>query len=169
MKKVTIILTGVILMALTSVNVFGQASSSTAAAEATAKIITPIQLTNTQGLAFGNIAASNNPGTVTISPAGTRTSSGGVTPSAIGTFHAAIYNAAGEPNATYTITLPSSITISLGANSMTVDGFTSDPASTGTLTVGGTQTINVGATVNVGANQAPGDYSGTYDVTIAYN
>ncbi|KAF0200075.1 MAG: hypothetical protein FD170_3793, partial [Bacteroidetes bacterium] len=30
-------------------------------------------------------------------------------------------------------------------------------------------TINVGATVNVGASQVTGNYSGTYDVTIAYN
>lgn len=169
MKKVTIILTGVILMAITSVNVFGQASSATDDASATARIITPIQLTNTQGLAFGNIAASANPGTVTISPTGIRTSSGGVTPSAIGTFNNAIYTATGEPNATYTITLPGFITIISGANSMTVNGFTSDPTPTGNLGAVGTQTINVGATVIVGANQATGDYSGTYDVTIAYN
>lgn len=169
MKKVTIILTGVILMALTSVNVFGQGSAATESATATARIIIPIQLENTQGLVFGNIASSASIGTVTISPSGTRSHSGGVTPSVIGAFNNAIYTATGEPNATYTITLPASITISSGGNNMTVNGFTSDPTPTGTLGAGGTQTINVGATVNVGANQATGNYSGTYDVTIAYN
>jgi hypothetical protein len=52
---------------------------------------------------------------------------------------------------------------------MVVNGFTSDPAATGLFSGAGTQTINVGATVNVGASQPTGDYSGTYDVTIAYN
>ncbi|KAF0196210.1 MAG: YapH protein, partial [Bacteroidetes bacterium] len=108
-------------------------------------------------------------GTVTITPAGVRSHTGGVTPSAIGTYNNAIYTATGEPNATYSITLPASTTISSGANSMTVNNFTSDPTPTGLLNGGGSQTINVGATLNVGASQATGNYSGTYDVTIAYN
>ncbi|MCO5256874.1 MAG: DUF4402 domain-containing protein [Lentimicrobium sp.] len=168
MKKVTIILTGVILMAITSMNVFGQGSSATDDATATARIITPISLVNTQGLAFGNIAASSNPGTVTITPEGVRSHTGGVTPSIIGTYNNAIYSATGEPNATYTITLPGSISISDGTNTMSVNNFTSTPAA-GTLSAAGSQTINVGATVNVGASQPTGNYTGSYDVTIAYN
>jgi hypothetical protein len=169
MKKVTIILTGVILMTIAALNVNAQATSATDDATATARIITPITLTNTQGLAFGNIASSNAIGSVTISPAGARTHTGGVTPSVIGTFNNAIYNATGEANATYTISLPASVNITSGSNSMVVNGFTSDPAATGLFSGAGTQTINVGATVNVGASQPTGDYSGTYDVTIAYN
>jgi hypothetical protein len=169
MKKVTIILTGVILMSIASLNVKAQGSSATVASSATARIITPIAITNTQGLVFGNIASSAAIGTVTITPAGVRTSTGGVTPSAIGTFNNAIYNATGEGNATYSISLPASTSITSGANSMTVNGFTSSPTPTGTLSAGGTQTITVGATLNVGANQVTGNYTGTYNVTIAYN
>ncbi len=169
MKKVTIILTGVILMTIAALNANAQGSSATAAASATARIITPIAITNTQGLAFGNIAASAALGTVTVSPAGVRTSTGGVTPSAIGTFNNAIYTATGENNATYSISLPASTTISSGANNMTVNGFTSNPTPTGLLNASGSQTITVGATLNVGANQATGNYTGTYNVTIAYN
>ena len=169
MKKVTIILTGVILMTIASLNVNAQATSATDDATATARIITPITLTNTQGLAFGNIASSSSIGTVTITPAGVRSHTGGVTPSAIGTYNNAIYTATGEPNATYSITLPASVTISSGSNNMTVNNFTSDPTPTGLLSGAGSQTINVGATLNIGASQATGNYSGTYDVTIAYN
>lgn len=169
MKKVTILLSGIILMTIASLNVNAQATSATDDATATARIITPITLTNTQGLAFGNIASSSNTGTVTISPAGARTHSGGVTPSVIGTFNNAIYNATGENNATYTISLPASVSIISGSNNMVVNGFTSDPAATGLFSGAGTQTINVGATVNVGASQPTGNYSATYNVTIAYN
>lgn len=169
MKKVTIILSSIILMTIASLSVKAQATSATDDAIATARIITPITLTNTQGLAFGNIAASGAIGTVTISPAGARSHSGGVTPSVIGTFNNAIYSATGEANATYTITLPASVSITDGTNNMLVNGFTSDPAATGLFSGTGTQTINVGATVNVGASQVTGNYSGTYDVTIAYN
>jgi hypothetical protein len=169
MKKVTIILTGVILMTIASLNVNAQGTSATDDAIATARIITPITLTNTQGLAFGNIAASSSLGTVTISTAGVRSSAGGVTPSAIGTYNNAIYAATGEANATYSISLPASTTITDGTNNMTVNGFTSDPTPTGLLNGSGLQTINVGATLNVNANQVAGNYSGTYNVTIAYN
>ena len=169
MKKVTIILSGIILMTIASLSVKAQATSATDDATATARIITPITITNTQGLVFGNIASSNAIGSVTISPAGARSHSGGVTPSVIGTFNNAIYTATGEANATYTISLPASVTISSGSNNMVVNGFTSTPGATGLFSAGGTQTINVGATVNVGASQVTGNYSGTYDVTIAYN
>jgi hypothetical protein len=169
MKKVTIILTGVILMTITALNANAQGSSATSSATASARIITPIALSTTQNLNFGNIAASTTPGTVVISTANARTSTGGVTPSAIGAFTQAIYAASGENNATYSIQLPSSVSISDGTHTMTVDNFVSDPGSTGTLSGTGAQTINVGATLNVAASQATGNYSGTYDVTIAYN
>jgi hypothetical protein len=169
MKKVTIILTGVILMTIAALNVNAQATSATDDATASARIITPITLTNTQGLAFGNIASSAATGSVTISPLGIRSHSGGVTPSAIGTYNNAVYTATGENNATYSISLPASVAITSGSNSMTVNGFTSDPNATGLLNGTGSQTINVGATLNVNANQATGDYTGTYNVTIAYN
>jgi hypothetical protein len=42
---------------------------------------------------------------------------------------------------------------------MTVNGFTSTPSATGTLSSGGTQTLTVGATLNVAAAQAVGTYT----------
>ncbi len=52
---------------------------------------------------------------------------------------------------------------------MAVDGFVSDPASPGTLSGAGTDTIHVGATLSVGVNQPNGNYSGLFNVTVAYN
>lgn len=168
MKKVTIILASVMLMSIVSLNVRAQGSSATASATASARIITPIEIEKTLDLNFGNIASSNAMGTVVIAPAGGRTHSGGVTPSVIGDFSNAAFAASGEGNATYIITLPDEVIISDGSNNMTVDAFTSTPAS-GTFSSEGTQEIKVGATLNVGATQATGNYTGTYNVTIAYN
>ena len=35
--------------------------------------------------------------------------------------------------------------------------------------VGGVKTFNVGGTLHVGANQAAGSYSKTFDVSVVYN
>ena len=43
------------------------------------------------------------------------------------------------------------------------------PSGAGQLDALGNQTLTIGATLNVGANQAPGDYSGSFSVTVAYN
>jgi hypothetical protein len=51
---------------------------------------------------------------------------------------------------------------------MALNGFTSSPAATGMLPGGGTLAISVGATMTVGNQQAPGSYSGTFNVTINY-
>ena len=76
----------------------------------------------------------------------------------------------GKAGSTYAITLPGSITVSDGTNSMTVNTFTSTPSLNGTLSSGGSQALYVGATMNVAANQvfvAP--FAGTFNVTVNYN
>ncbi len=85
-----------------------------------------------------------------------------------GTPAAASFNVTGDGNANYSITLPSSTTLSSGGDTMTVDTFNHDAGATPTL-AGGADTFNVGATLNVGATQAVGTYSGTFDVTVNYN
>jgi hypothetical protein len=150
-------------------------AQATASATASATIITPITITKTVDLDFGNVAVSATSGTVTMAPAGTRTPNGGVTlPAVAGTPAAAAFDVTGEASYTYAITLPSApLTITSGSNTMTVDQFTSNPSATGTLSAGtpGTETINVGATLNVGASQAAGVYISLtpFDVTVNYN
>src|SRR5688572_5100813 len=104
-----------------SANVNAQA---TASATASATIISPISITKTVDLDFGNVAASGVAGTVVITPAGTRSTTGGVSlPVIAGTVTAASFDVAGQGNYTYAITLPASVTITSGLNNMTVDAF----------------------------------------------
>lgn len=163
-----IILAIVLILGLRGTS-FAQVSAT---ATASATIITPIAISKTVDMNFGNIAVSGTGGTVVLAPAGTRTSTGGVTlPVVAGTVAAASFTVTGLSTYTFSISLPSSpITITSGSNTMTVGTFTSNPATTGTLT-GGTATVNVGATLNVGASQAAGTYtSGTpFTVTVNYN
>ncbi len=148
---------------------FGQVNAT---ATATATIVTPIAIVNASNMNFGNVAVNAVAGTVILDPAGTRTSTGGVTlPVVGGTVTAATFTVTGNSGATYSITLPSTATtITSGLNNMTVDNFSSTPTPTGTLT-GGTETLRVGATLNVGASQPAGIYvSGTpFTVTVNYN
>jgi hypothetical protein len=153
---------------LFAVNANGQA---TASANATATIIAPISITNTADLAFGNVAVSAiTAGTVVLTPAGGRSATGGVTlPAVTGTFTAAAFTVNGSGTSTYSITLPASATLTgTPSGTMTVDTFTSTPSGTGALT-GGTQNITVGGTLNVGAAQAAGSYTGSFNVTVNYN
>lgn len=168
--KTTFILSMALLLGGISTNVSAQA---TASATATATIVTPISITKNVDMNFGNIAVqASTGGTVELSPAGVRIASGGVTlPVNNGTVTAASFTVDGSGNYTYSITLPSSaLIITSGANTMTVDAFTSSPSAIGTLTAG-TQTLTVGATLNVAAANPAGTYISTtpFDVTVNYN
>ena len=146
----------------------------TATATASSTIVTPIGITKTVDMNFGNVAInSTTAGTVVLAPAGTRTSTGGVTlPATAGTVAAAEFNVTGANNYTFSITLPStSHEIKSGSNTMSVTGFTSTPTPTGTLSATGSATVKVGATLNVSAGQAAGTYTSVtpFEVKVNYN
>jgi len=173
MKKLKTLLLMAMGMLLFSATTIAQVSAS---ADASATILTPIEITNVSDMNFGNMAVDATPGTVVLTPAGTRTPSGGVTflSANPGTVTAASFTVTGLADATYSITLPSgSTTISNGTDNMTVDTWTSDPttATGGTLDPTGNQTLNVGATLTVPASSSSGVYtSGTpFEVTVNYN
>ena len=170
MKKLIALFAALVLVSgLTTVN-----AQVSATATGTATVITPIAITSSANMNFGNIAVSPvNAGTVILSPAGSRTTggAGGVTlPVVAGTVTAAAFNVTGLGSSTYSITLPSSYIISSGGNNMTINNFTSTPSGTGVLS-SGAQTIQVGATLNVAAAQAAGTYTnGTgFPVQVNYN
>lgn len=130
-------------------------------------------LTKTQDLSFGAFAAGAG-GTVTISPHSVRSATGDVTLMTGGQFSqgsAATFDVFGTPNASYQIMLPTDGQVTLTGSqggSMSVSTFTSSPSAQGQLGLLGTQTLAVGAKISVGGNQATGSYSGTFNVTIAY-
>jgi hypothetical protein len=168
MKKLLVI--AVLALGFTSAKA---QQTSNATADASATIITPISISKTADMNFGNIAVSASAGgTVILAPAGTRTTTGNVTlPATTGSPAAAAFTVTGQGNYTYSITLPSSATLSDGqSHTMSVGSFTSTPSSTGTLS-SGTQNITVGATLTVAAGQATGTYttSSPFTVTVNYN
>lgn len=174
MKKMTkLFALGILLLSFAAIT-FAQPGVS-ATASATATIITPLTITKTVDMNFGNLYVSATvAGTVVLTPAGTRSATLGVgLPVTPGTVTAASFTVTGLTAATYSITLPSAATtITSGANNMTVDTWTSTPtvAVGGTLT-SGTQNLTVGATLHVALAQPTGTYiSGTpFTVTVNYN
>lgn len=125
--------------------------------------------TNNRALAFGRFVAGTG-GTIILSPAGARTSTGGVLLLSSSPASASFtWSDTSPANAgkTCAIGLPSSATLSNGTNQMTLNQFTSNPSGTSLMT-GGSLTFTVGATLTVGANQPRGNYSGSFSVTIQY-
>jgi hypothetical protein len=81
------------------------------------------------------------------------------------------FTVTGAANTAYTITLPTTINLVNGANTIAVSAFTSFPAAgaNGLLSAGGTQLLLIGATrAALTAAQATGTYTGTYVVNVVY-
>jgi hypothetical protein len=169
MKKLSAL---VALVALFVAASFTANAQVTASASTAANIVGPIAISKTVDMNFGNLAVSPTvAGTVVLAPNSSRTQTGGVVlPVITGTVTAATFAVSGEAGTTYSITLPGSITLTSGANTMTVNNFTSTPTPTGSLATG-TENVNVGATLNVAAAQASGLYTNASDlvVTVNYN
>ena len=145
-------------------------------------IVDRLGLVKTDDLDFGTLIVGALGGSVTMTTAGVRTTTGGVV-LAGGTFNPAQFSGFGNPNRQATITFgaPSIIITRVGGTqTMTVNGFTPNPIGTGGLTqlgntgrhrittATGLFTFNVGARLTVGPNQAPGRYAGTFAVTVNY-
>ncbi len=144
--------------------------AATVAATVEAAIIQTISSTTRNGLGFGDISANSVPGTVVMTSSGTRTTTGGVTINSATAATPAAFDLEGMANASYAISLPTSVVLDDGAgSSMIVDGFTSSPVDAGVLDSSGRQTLYVGASLNVGSNQPYGSYSGLMAVTVEYN
>jgi len=150
-------------------------AQNTATGSVSANVVVPIALVKNVDMNFGNASVSvSTGGTVVLTPSGTRSAGGaGVTlPATAGTVAAAKFIVSGAPSYTYAITLPSNVTISgPGSATMMVNGFTSAPSASGTLSAVGTQTLSVGATLTIAASQIPGIYANAtaVPVTVNYN
>lgn len=172
MKKITKFSLAIIMIGF-SASSFAQSTATSAATSATATIVAPITISAGSTMSFGDVVKSTAGGTVILSTAGGRTPSGvSFSPTSTGSPAASSFTVNGEAAYTYAITLPASdvtLTKVAGTETMTVNGFTSNPGTTGLLDGTGAQTLLVGATLNVGAAQVAGVYSGTYTVKVDYN
>lgn len=125
-------------------------------------------VTATRNLALGRFIATTG-GTVTISPDGVRSGSGGVIllggASATSAAFSLTESGTGTSLTWTTITLPASATLGSGGASMTLNNFTSNPDRNVTA---GVQLLSVGATLVVSPNQPAGNYTGTFAVSVNY-
>jgi spore coat protein U-like protein len=175
MRKTGFLLAGLFVMACGIQSVKAQpGNSASVGANATATIVKAISIDKLADLRFGKIIAASTEGQVAIQLDGTRTiAAGNVALFNQGSDHqAASFKTMGTPGAGYSLVLPADGSVSLtrtgGTETMTIEGFVH--SANGTLDAStGEETFNVGATLNVGANQAPGEYAGTFTVTAAYN
>ena len=175
MKKIIILVTVIILMTGFAFTATAQQSKQrTVSLGGSATCVPALTIANIDDMNFGKIQSGSTLGTVILTPAGTRTSTGGVTlPAISGTVSDASFSVTGNPSSTYAITLPTTnFILSDGyGHSMIVNAFKSTPSGTGTLTSGCAQTLTVGATLNVAAGQVSGVYINNtgFNVTIIYN
>ena len=152
-----------------------QASSQ---GEAEAIILRPLSFFKVNDLDFGDIIASNTAGTVRIHPDGSRSRTGGVT----------LAGSGGEPARFAGLGTPQrQVNISLGANQIWITGpgapmrvrnfeigssptviLSTSPTRFRIDTPLGKYNVPVGGILDVNANQAPGDYSGTFIITLNY-
>jgi len=172
MKKV--ILTAVAIAAfILSATAADNVANKTVSVQSKARIITPITLANTssQALDFGVIARGATDATVVVSSSAAPsinvlTGDAVVLSSAPQT--AAKFTVGGENAKTYAITIPSTTqTITSGANSLNITGFTCSNGATGTI--GTNDVFYVGGTLSVPAAAVAASYTGTFSVTVAYN
>tara|TARA_R110000824_G_scaffold4308_7_gene20714 strand:- start:13625 stop:14116 length:492 start_codon:yes stop_codon:yes gene_type:complete len=140
------------------------AEAATAAADAKANILAQVSVAS-DGIAldFGTIVTGAAASTVSVSGGGRACGAGLV---CSGASSAAGFNVTGTADQSVSVASDPSVTLNSGSNSMTASIVSS--VSTLTLT-GGTGSFNVGGLLNVGANQADGAYTGTFNVTVNYN
>jgi hypothetical protein len=148
-------------------------NTATATATATANILRGLTLAKAYDLNFGQIVP-NGGGVVTVSTAGARTSTDAamLIPESYDQPRAAAFNVTGDGGHSFSITLPTSATITKGDASMTVNNFQSSLGASGTLSgslnASVTQSFTVGADLWVAGTQAVGAYTGTFPVTVTY-
>lgn len=155
------------------------AYAGTTPGNAKTTVIRPVSFVINGNLDFGTVIGGTTAGTVTIMNNGQRSRTGGIT----------LVNGGGHRPATFSgqATANRWFKISLGASSITLTG-PGPPMRVRNFVIGttggtnlqnapmtiwnnypnGNFAFNVGATLDVGANQAPGKYTGTWSITIDY-
>ena len=168
-----------ILSVITAAGVvgFGVISSNVFAADGTgnasATIVAPLSVAEDVAMSFGDISPDEtNPSTVTVDLVNGVSNTGAFNAGLVGgTVASGQFTASGAGNLAITVsftagTLTCTTPLTCGASTMGVSNFTDNAAAALTA---GTEQFEVGADLAVGANQADGDYAGTYTVTVEYN
>ena len=158
--------------------VYAIKSGSTPAAGSTAglaiaRVYRPISMSKTADLSFGRVVRpATGTGTVTVdATTGARTQTTGVglnTPAAA----RAVYSVTGEGGQAFSVSVPTSFTMSATGGSVTVTTSTTASGAqvlSSTLGSAGTFGFGVGGSFPLASTTATGSYSGTFSVTVQYN
>jgi hypothetical protein len=140
-------------------------------ATGTARVILPAQITKLFDMDFGFVTVTAAGTAVIDSSTDAVTTTGGVL-FAGGLPHAAQFQAVSPSKTVVRIRLPNkgaTVTRVGGAETMTIDGWNINGATTRNVVAHETFQFKVGGTLHVGANQVEGTYTGTFDVTVDYN
>lgn len=165
-----------LLLAIPGLALAAPGDSDTDTGSAQASILEPIDIQKVADLRFGRIMQPVTAGTITITPEGAVSTTGGVTgnidtpqtfpgrgPGAFGVF--------GEENRRFHTFVDNTITLSNGTSTMIVSKVDDNagPPGFSTTDADGYFALLVGGTLEVAANQEPGTYSGEYDVRVLYH
>lgn len=151
----------------------GETAQTSGSAQTT--IVEPLQIVAIDDLRFGQFFQPTANGNLRIDIDGTVTGTGGMAGMynvpQVGTGRGpATFRVYAEVGRSFTVDLPLSIDISNGAATMRVSQFRDNVPANGTVgDATGVFDVIVGARLRVLGGQAFGTYSGTYDITVAYN
>lgn len=170
--KTTLIIVLILLSAMSEL-VASDAQTKSLSVVGKAKVITPISISNTggQGLDFGLIAIGTIESKIIVAPAPTvpaNVFSGDAVVISSTPQKAAKFTVSGQSGQEYNVSLPVSLTLTSGANALTVTNFTCSDGATG-RNIGVNDLFYIGAELTVPASAAPLSYHGTFSVTVAYN
>lgn len=155
--------------------------SATATGTASATVVAPLTVTADGDLDFGTLTSGNTPGSVTLGPLTASASySGGVQAicaAACAPPHPARFSVKGEPDRSYLVTAPRSVTIApqaSGGGTALVDAITVATSSRrsedgrGVLDHQGADRFEVGGTLHLAAQATAGHYIAQVPVTVTY-
>jgi len=163
-----------ILIALLNFNIACADDAHRKSLQATgkARVIAPISIVNTdaQGLDFGVIALGLAESKVVVAPqlsVPINVSSGDAVVLSSTPQTAAKFTVSGETAQSYSITLPTSATLTYSSNMLIVNSFTCSNGVSGHI--GTNDLFFVGGELTIPAGATPGVYNGTFNVTVDYN
>ena len=148
-------------------------ATATASAAGSATIIQPITAAKNTDLSFGTIVKPTaGTATVAVDASGGRTVTGTAATNG-GTVNAANFTVSGEGASVFSLTMPSTFTMTnTGGDSLvvsTVNGLGATGTLSGSLGGGGSVTFGVGGSFNLTTATNSGAYTGNFTITTAYN
>jgi len=158
-------------IALSAIATASLAGTVSANAVATATILSPVTITKTQDMAFGQIVRPSNasPNTVVLNTSDTVSLTGAGNGSLIASpTTSAKFNISSVAATTYTLTTTLTFTTA-GLTGVAPGTPVATSGTLGTIPAGGTQEIRFGGQFDIDATTPPATYTGTLAVTVNYS